>query len=243
MEAMPSEDRSSAGDALRELDALPAAAKSFQEQQPSRSESLFHPDRSARRQAEFATAVVAAVKAIRESIQDTSARLTELEGERLSKFDAELEELRREVEQLKRERADSMKDASDRAAELREQLEKFAREQSERRDALSREQDRKLENLARDQERSLDALAREQHQKAESFSRAQSEKIEQLSDSLADLGREVRERIQNVLDEQRVAIRQLSLKASEDAVLSDRARRAAEAKLEDLAKRVPPAQK
>ena len=240
---MPSDDRNSAGDALRELDALAAAAKSFQEQQPSRSENLFHPDRYARRQAEFATAVLAAVKAIRESIQDTSARLSELEGERLSKFDAELEELRRELGQLKRERADSIKDAGDRAAELREQLEKFAREQTESRDALSREQDKKLESLARDQERSVEALAREQNQKTENFSRAQSEKLEQLSASLADLGREIRERIQNVLDEQRVAIRQLSLKASEDAVLSDRARRAAEAKLEELAKRVPPAQK
>ena len=51
---------------------------------------------------------------------------------------------------------------------------------------------------------------------------------------------EFRERIQNLLDEQRVSIRQLSLKASEDAVLGDRTRRALELKLEDLAKRLPP---
>ena len=48
------------------------------------------------------------------------------------------------------------------------------------------------------------------------------------------------ERIQHLLDEQRVSIRQLSLQASEEAVLADRARRAMELKLEELARRVPP---
>lgn len=48
------------------------------------------------------------------------------------------------------------------------------------------------------------------------------------------------ERIQHLLDEQRVCIRQLSLQASEEAVLADRARRATELKLEELAQRVPP---
>ena len=226
---MPSEDDSSASDAVRELDALAAAAKSFREQKLSRSENLFHPNRHARREADFAAAVLAAVKGIRDSIQNASARLSKLEDERLSKFDAELDELRRELERLKHERADSIKDAGDRAAELREQLEKFAREQSESRDALSREQ-----------EQQLAALAREQNEKLESFSQAEGEKVNQLATGQADLRREIQERIQHVLDEQRVAIRQLSLKASEDAVLSDRARRAAELKMEELAKRIPP---
>jgi len=48
------------------------------------------------------------------------------------------------------------------------------------------------------------------------------------------------ERIQRLLDEQRVCIRQLSLQASEEAVLADRARRATELKLEELSRRVPP---
>jgi hypothetical protein len=211
---MPSGDQSSASDALRQLDALVAAAKSFREQQPSRFENLFHPKRHARRDAEFAASVVAAVKAIRDSIQNASARLSKLEGERFSKFEADLEELRRELEQLRRE-----------------QIEK-----------LVREQDKKLEALAREQEQRVEALSRGQNEQLENLSHAQGEKIDQLAAGQADLGREMRERIQHVLDEQRVAIRQLSLKASEDAVLSDRARRAAEAKLEELAKRIPPAQ-
>jgi hypothetical protein len=67
-----------------------------------------------------------------------------------------------------------------------------------------------------------------------------SERIDRLVTAQTELGNEFRERIQHVLDEQRVAIRQLSLKASEDAILSDRARRAAELKMEQLAKRPPP---
>lgn len=72
----------------------------------------------------------------------------------------------------------------------------------------------------------------------------QSEKVRQLTDQLAgqqgDLRREFQERIQHLLDEQRVCIRQLSLQASEEAVLADRARRATELKLEELARRLPP---
>ena len=63
---------------------------------------------------------------------------------------------------------------------------------------------------------------------------------EQLSGEQGDLRRELGERIQHLLDEQRVCIRQVSLQASEEAVLADRARRATELKLEELARRVPP---
>ena len=80
----------------------------------------------------------------------------------------------------------------------------------------------------------------EMRQQLEQLAREQGAKIEELVRGQGDLGDELRERIQHVLDEQRVAIRQVSLKASEDAILSDRARRAAELKLEELAKRLPP---
>jgi SMC interacting uncharacterized protein involved in chromosome segregation len=63
---------------------------------------------------------------------------------------------------------------------------------------------------------------------------------EQISGGHRELGNEMRERIQQVLDEQRVCIRQLSLQASEEAVLADRARRATELKLEELARRIAP---
>jgi hypothetical protein len=99
-------------------------------------------------------------------------------------------------------------------AQLREGQERFARESTDSAESMRQQ----LEQLAREQEA----------------------KIEQLVRGQGELGNELRERIQHVLDEQRVAIRQVSLKASEDAILSDRARRATELKLEELAKRVPP---
>ena len=102
-------------------------------------------------------------------------------------------------------------------AQLRERQERFARESAE----------------------SAKSTA-EMRQQLEQVAREQGAKIEQLVGGQGDLGNELRERIQQVLDEQRVAIRQVSLKASEDAILFDRARRASELKLEELAKRVPP---
>lgn len=65
------------------------------------------------------------------------------------------------------------------------------------------------------------------------------EKMSQLSTGQGDLASELRERIQQVLDEQRVCLRQLSLKTSEEAVLAERARRATELRLEEFARRVP----
>jgi hypothetical protein len=63
----------------------------------------------------------------------------------------------------------------------------------------------------------------------------QQQRIDQLTESL---GNEQRERIRHVLDEQRVCVRQLSLQNSEATVLAERARRAAELRLEELVQRV-----
>lgn len=49
---------------------------------------------------------------------------------------------------------------------------------------------------------------------------------------------ELRERIEHVTDEQRVSFKQLSLEASENAVLSDRARRRTDLRLEEIAARL-----
>ena len=66
------------------------------------------------------------------------------------------------------------------------------------------------------------------------------ERAAALEAELAQTRESQGERLQHLLDEQRVCIRQLSLQASEEAVLADRARRATELKLEELARRVPP---
>jgi uncharacterized coiled-coil DUF342 family protein len=70
--------------------------------------------------------------------------------------------------------------------------------------------------------------------------RALHERAAAIETSLAQSRGEQAERIQHLLDEQRVCIRQLSLQASEEAVLADRARRATELKLEELARRIAP---
>jgi hypothetical protein len=56
---------------------------------------------------------------------------------------------------------------------------------------------------------------------------------------LKQLRQEQEEKVQHLLDEQRVCLRQLALKTSEDAVLAERARRAMELRLEEFARRIP----
>ena len=97
-----------------------------------------------------------------------------------------------------------------------------------------------VERLQRDQGEAANRAA-ELRQQVDQIRREHAANVEKLAAAQTDLANEFRERIQHLLDEQRVSIRQLSLKASEDAVLSDRARRATELKLEELAKRLPPA--
>ena len=131
----------------------------------------------------------------------------------ISTLTAKLAEKEREISMLKSD-----------IAQLREHQERVGRESAETVQGLA---DR----------------AAEMRQQLEQLTREHSEKIEQVVARHGELGNEVRERIQHALDEQRVAIRQLSLKASEDAILSDRARRATELKLEELVKRLPPPRK
>jgi len=64
-------------------------------------------------------------------------------------------------------------------------------------------------------------------------------RVDSLRDGLrSELRNELRDRTEGLLGEQRVCFRQLSLEASELAVTQDRARRAVEARLEALEKRV-----
>jgi hypothetical protein len=81
---------------------------------------------------------------------------------------------------------------------------------------------------------------------------AHSERLHELQEQFAQGGQnaqmsregverlqnELRERLQHIVDEQRVALRQLALQSSEEAVLADRARRGTEARLDSLEERV-----
>jgi predicted transcriptional regulator len=85
----------------------------------------------------------------------------------------------------------------------------------------------------------LDAF-RERSDRLESELRSAAANVRALQERSAALETALAERIQHLLDEQRICIRQLSLQASEEAVLADRARRATELKLEELARRIAP---
>jgi predicted nucleic acid-binding Zn-ribbon protein len=98
---------------------------------------------------------------------------------------------------------------------------------------------RELRERSATAETQLAQLRQEHSERIEQLGHEQREKINQQSAGQGDLGSELRERIQHLLDEQRVCIRQLSLKTSEEAVLADRARRATELRLEELARRIP----
>lgn len=91
-----------------------------------------------------------------------------------------------------------------------------------------------LAQLRQEQGEIRDRLATTVEQLAQS-----SQEQRQLVAGQGDLANELRERIQHLLDEQRVSLRQISLKTSEEAVLADRARRATELRLDELARRVP----
>ena len=118
----------------------------------------------------------------------------------------------------------------DAAASQEERLKQIAADLSELRSATEN-LDAFRQHLARleDEARALTVDVRGLHERSAA-----------LEGELAQERQSQGERIQHLLDEQRVCIRQLSLQASEEAVLADRARRATELKLEELARRVPP---
>jgi|GEM_PF-2327973 len=225
---MPPENRSSAEEPFRELDtqlaALRAAAKSLREERPSRADNLLHPGRRARQEADFGAAVVAALKEIGASVRNALAqqesKLADLEAN-VSELEANLSELGRQLSDL---RGEQLKIFQNELDQFRDQQERLVREQAA---AVANANERATE-------------LRQQVEQVEQFGRDQVAKIEQLAAGQTELANEFRERIQHLLDEQRVSIRQLALKASEDAVLADRARRATELKLEELANRVSP---
>jgi hypothetical protein len=111
--------------------------------------------------------------------------------------------------------------------------------------ATMADQEKRLEEIAREMSEvratseNLDAF-RERSDRLETELRSSAANVRALQERSAALETALAERTQHLLDEQRVCIRQLSLQASEEAVLADRARRATELKLEELARRVPP---
>ena len=216
---MAPENRISNDEPFRELDtqlaALRTAAKSLREDRPSWADNIFHPGRRARQEADFSAAVVSALKEFGASVRNTLAR----QASKVAELERQLSDWERRLSELRSEQLTAFQNEF---RQLGEQQERLAREQAE--------------TVA-----TATTRAAELREQVEQFRRDYGAKVEQLAAEQKDLGNEFRERIQHLLDEQRVSIRQLALKASEDAILADRARRATELKLEELAKRLPSA--
>lgn len=187
----------------------------------------FHPAGPSSHQSDFNLALVEALTGLLSALRETAAS----QEARLAQMGEELREWRALSENL-----DAFRERSVRfEADLRS-IAANVRGLQERSAALETE----LAQAREEQGHEVQRLSSEQNEKIHQLAAEQSEKISQLSGAQGDLRRELGERIQHLLDEQRVCIRQLSLQASEEAVLADRARRAAELKLEELARRVPP---
>jgi predicted nucleic acid-binding Zn-ribbon protein len=149
--------------------------------------------------------------ALVDALRDTVALLRERVAAHLVRF----EQIEQEVAELRSVLA-SVRELQERSAAAETMLAQLRQEQGETRDRL----------------------ATTGQQMAQS-GQEQGEKIKQLVAGQGNLANELRERIQQLLDEQRVSLRQISLKTSEEAVLADRARRATELRLDELARRVP----
>ena len=245
-ETMPSESEHAArNDAFRSmekiLERLRATATPPSVAPESWLKRTFNPAPPSTHQSDFNAALVDALTQFLSTLRDTGssqeARLAQIADElpELQALSENLDAFREHSVRMEgelRSAAANVRGLQERSAALESELAQLRDEAAQLREELAQLRNEQSEKVAQ--------LSNEQRDKLQQLSQEQLDKIEQLTSQQRDLGREIGERIQHLLDEQRVCIRQLSLQASEEAVLADRARRATELKLEELARRVPP---
>ena len=229
---MPSDSKREAPeDSFRNVEAILTQLRAAATPPPAPPESwlkkTFNPAPPSSHQSDFNVALVDALTQLLSALVEMAAS----QEARLEQAAKELLELRALPENL-----DAFREHSVRVEGELRSVAANVRGLQERSAALETE----LAQAREEQGEKVRQLSSEQSEKIQQLSSEQSGKIQQLSNEQRDLGRELGERIQHLLDEQRVCIRQLSLQANEEAVLADRARRATELKLEELARRVPP---
>ena len=242
-EKMPSDSKREAPeDSFRNVEAILTQLRTAATPPPAPPESslkkIFNPAPPSSHQSEFNVALVDALTQLLSALHETAAS----QEARLEQVAKELLELRSLSENLDAFREHSVRvegELRSVAANVRGLQERSAALETELAQARE-EQGEKVRQLSSEQSEKIQQLSNEQSDKIQQLSNEQGDKIQRLANEQRDLGREIGERIQHLLDEQRVCIRQLSLQTSEEAVLADRARRATELKLEELARRVPP---
>jgi chromosome segregation ATPase len=220
-------ERDAAGNSFQNLEATIRQLRAAAVPPPVPAESwlkkTLSPAAPSSHQNEFNAAVVDALNQLASALRET----TTSQEKRLGQLAEDLRELRAISEDM-----DAFREHTVRIEGELRSIGSNVRGLQERSAALEGE-------VARSREEQLDKVRQLTEQQGD-LRREFEERVRQVTDQQEDLRREFQERIQHLLDEQRVCIRQLSLQASEEAVLADRARRAAELKLEELARRVPP---
>jgi septal ring factor EnvC (AmiA/AmiB activator) len=248
---MPSNiDHGLADDEFGKIEAKLALIRTAATVPPDAPESwfkrTFSPAAPSSRQSEIDTALVDAlgdtVGVLREKVATHLVRFEQLEQE-LATLRSVLASVR-ELQERSAATETMLAQLRQEQGEIRDRVATIGQEQGEIRDRLVTTGEQ-LTQFRQEQGETRDRLATTGQQLAQTgeqlaqSGREQSEKISQLAAGQGNLANELRERIQQVLDEQRVSLRQISLKTSEEAVLADRARRATELRLDELARRVP----
>jgi hypothetical protein len=174
-------------------------------------------------QVNFNSAVHHALGDAREALGEARASLA-AHGQTLERVEADLDALRDALRQLYAEAESGRARASEQHARLVAAEARFDRGLAQLRQALAAGFDQQ-----RAEQRALaDNLREGLREEQQSHQRARA----------AELRNEMRERVEHLLEEQRVCFKQLSLEAGEAAVMHDRARRLIEARLEALEKNV-----
>lgn len=160
-----------------------------------------------------------------ERLHEVQSRVQQLESE-MERFGEMLQALQQSIDASRKEQ--------------RESLEQSRKEHQARDDSLRKEQQEQAEMLRAEHRRSVESSsathAEQLGQLRSEFRTALADLQREQAQAIEILTNEQRERIQHLLDEERVCVRQLSLQSSEEAVLADRARRATEARLDQLAR-------
>lgn len=239
---MSSSDHEPADEVFGKLEAvlaeLRAAASAPPDPPQSWTKRAFHPSPDSSRQREFNSLLIGALtetlQSLREMKSEQEARLEQIsEGLRALRTQTEnLDAFRERSDQLEaqlRSATTNVNGLQERAAALEAELAQAREQLATANTKLGDEMRERSQSSADETRRGLEQSRDETRQGLEQLREEMRKSLEQSRD-------EMRERIQHLLDEQRVCIRQLSLQASEQAVLADRARRATELKLEELSR-------
>jgi chromosome segregation ATPase len=239
---MSSSEYEPADEVFRKLEAVLAELRTAASAPPDPPQSwtkrAFSPAPGSTRQREFNSLLVSALtgtlQSLRAIVSDQEARLEQI-SEGLAAVRTQTENLDAFCERSDRLEA-QLRSAATNVNGLQERAAVLEAELAQTREELSAANSKLGDEMQERSKSSMDETRRGLEQSRDEIRNGLEQLRDEMREGLQQSRDEMRERIQHLLDEQRVCIRQLSLQASEQAVLADRARRATELKLEELSR-------